>query len=297
MNTVTISQLTKRYPSHTALSGINVSLEAGETVALLGHNGAGKSTLIKLILGVIQAERGTIEFRDRQGRLCGRNSPLNIGYLPENLSLYERMTGLKVLSFFADLKGVSTDEVQQTLHDCNLHDVQHQLVGSYSKGMKQRLGLAQAILGNPDLLLLDEPTVGLDSHSTEYMYQTLNSLKRIGCTILVCTHELPLIQNHADRYLILGQGNLLAFGDLEALQQATNLPTRIQLPSNAELPNSLPEEFFVDNDQICCDFSMRAELIKFITTQCQVFDFVVSDPNLSQVLSCYLSKSKRIEGR
>ena len=172
------------------LDGVSCRLRAGTLTALIGHNGAGKSTLIKTILGLIQPAEGKVSVLG-----CAPGSdPLSIGYLPENISFYEQMTMQAHLEYFADLKGVARSRVDELLEALGLSHVRRNRMNQCSKGQRQRLGLAQALLAQPKIMILDEPTVGLDPQASSWMYAQLAQLRSQGCTVIVCTHELSLIE-------------------------------------------------------------------------------------------------------
>ncbi|MGL4833175.1 MAG: ATP-binding cassette domain-containing protein, partial [Shewanella sp.] len=204
-------------------------LFSGQMLALLGHNGAGKSTLLKLILGLITPTAGHIQVQGRSVGEARAKYGMSIGYLPENVSFYDNMTAAELLGYFAKLKGVAPAKVHQLLGEFGLGAAQDRRIGTFSKGMRQRLGLAQAILAEPKVLLLDEPTVGLDPLASDFLYQKMAELKAKGCGIMICTHELGLVQAQMDRALILGKGKMLASGHLTALREAAALPVQVTL--------------------------------------------------------------------
>jgi Cu-processing system ATP-binding protein len=240
MNIVELDQVEKHYRGVHALKGINLALKQGEILGLFGHNGAGKTTTIKLILGLTQASRGSVRvFGDDPTRSEARNQRRQLGFLQENVSFYDQLTGLEVLRYFARLKGVAKHQCHELLDQVGLQHAAQRRVKTYSKGMRQRLGLAQALLGEPKLLLLDEPTVGLDPIATQDFYQRLEQLKQRGCTIILCSHVLPGVEQYIDRALIMGRGELLAEGNLHDLRHQAELPLTLKLQGDVELPEAL----------------------------------------------------------
>ncbi|MCW8886220.1 MAG: ABC transporter ATP-binding protein, partial [Motiliproteus sp.] len=200
MSIVELERVEKHYQSVHALQGLDLVIQPGEILGLFGHNGAGKTTTIKLILGLIEATKGTVRVFGEDPTLSeARNLRRKLGFLQENVSFYDQLTGLEVLNYFAKLKGVSKKQSRELLHQVGLDHAIKRRVKTYSKGMRQRLGLAQALLGDPKLLLLDEPTVGLDPIATQDFYQRLNQLKERGCTIILCSHVLPGVEKYIDR--------------------------------------------------------------------------------------------------
>ena len=241
MKIVELQQASKHYQGVTALQQLDLSLEQGEVLGLFGHNGAGKTTTIKLILGLIKPTSGQVRvFGDDPAGDNAYHLRRQLGFLQENVSFYEQMTGREVLAYFAKLKGCDKKQVGSLLEEVGLEHAAQRRVKTYSKGMRQRLGLAQALLGEPKLLLLDEPTVGLDPIATQDFYQGLARLKSQGSTIILCSHALAGIEKYIDRALILGQGQLLAEGKLTSLIKQTELPVTIAVQgSNIVLPTEL----------------------------------------------------------
>jgi len=230
MNIVELEQVQKRYQGVNALAGLDLQLKQGEVLGLFGHNGAGKTTTIKLILGLIQASRGQVRvFGEDPSLSAARQKRRQLGFLQENVSFYEQLTGLEVLRYFARLKGVKVAECPRLLQQVGLENAAGRRVKTYSKGMRQRLGLAQALLGEPKLLLLDEPTVGLDPIATQDFYHRIDQLKEQGCTVVLCSHVLPGVEKYIDRALILGKGHLLAEGSIPQLRAQAELPVTLNL--------------------------------------------------------------------
>ena len=202
MNAITCDDLVFRRGDRTVLNRIGFELAPGRLLGLIGHNGAGKSTLIKLILGLLKPASGRLEVL---GGAPGA-SPLDVGYLPENVSFYDAMTVEEHLRYFAGLKGVARPRIDELVEELGLGVVLRQRLGQCSKGQRQRLGLAQALLTRPRLLMLDEPTVGLDPAASSLMYRELSALRDAGCAVVVCTHELALVEPYLDQVLLLATG-------------------------------------------------------------------------------------------
>ncbi|SCZ68488.1 ABC transporter ATP-binding protein, partial [Thiohalomonas denitrificans] len=227
---VRLQDVHKHYGSLRALDGLSLEVGAGEVLGLLGHNGAGKSTTIKLILGLIEATGGEVQVLGRSP--CGQDNQklrMMLGYLPESVRFYEQLSGREVLDYFARLKGVDRKQVGRLFEQVGLAHAADRRVKTYSKGMRQRLGLAQALLGQPKLLLLDEPTVGLDPLATREFYQRVDELRRQGTTVILCSHVLPGIEEHIDRAVILAEGKLRAAGSVAELRRQAELPLTIEV--------------------------------------------------------------------
>ncbi|WP_449284516.1 ATP-binding cassette domain-containing protein [Marinobacter sp. PE14] len=232
MSCFRLENVSYRYDKSPVLQGIDLSLEPGEILGLFGHNGAGKTTCIKLILGLMQPNQGALSVLG--GHAGDPQVTQHIGYLPENVMFYPQLTGREILSHFARLKGASLQQVSPLLEQVGLSDAMDSRTKTYSKGMRQRLGLAQALLGKPKLLMLDEPTVGLDPVATADLYRLLRELRDGGAGIVLCSHVLPGVEPYIDRAAILTDGALKAAGDLAALRRQANMPVTLSLdPANS----------------------------------------------------------------
>lgn len=220
----------KHFGALCAVDGIDMRIHAGEIVGLIGRNGAGKSTLFKLMLGLERPTEGDVrvagvsvqspQFRETRRRL---------GYLPENIALYDNLSGLETLRFFARLKGAPLHQCDTRLAEAGLADAAHRPVREYSKGMRQRLGIAQALLGNPHLLFFDEPTNGLDPQAIRDFYRCIQTLRDSGATIIISSHILAELQQRVDRLAIIAGGKLRALGSVAELRLQTTMPMLFKL--------------------------------------------------------------------
>ncbi|WP_394389762.1 ABC transporter ATP-binding protein [Shewanella woodyi] len=281
---IKLTDVSLKYRDFTALNGVSFDVAAGQTMALLGHNGAGKSSLIKIILGLISPTSGTVKVMGQNAASAKGKRKVNLGYLPEDVSFYNKLTGLEVLSYFAALKGASRSRVSSLIEEFGLEYAQHRQLKTYSKGMKQRLGVAQAILSEPNILLLDEPTVGLDPQASQFLYGKINQLKYAGCAVVISTHELSLVESQLDRALIMSKGRRLALGSCSELRSASPLHTTInfsgltkQVSGNAYL-----QQFYRDG-LLHFHGEQKAELIQYLVSQCQIFDFEIKEPRLEDI--------------
>lgn len=215
----------KHYGPIHAVDGVDLEVRSGELFGLIGHNGAGKSTMFKMMLGLIPLTAGEI-------RIDGAPVPgsdfravrRKVGYLPENVVLYDNLTGAETLDFFARLKGVSPANNAALLERVGLMHAARRRVREYSKGMRQRLGFAQALLGKPRILFLDEPTTGLDPEAIRGFYAILRQLKSEGVTMVITSHILAEIQERVDRLAIMAAGKVQATGTVQALREQMDLP-------------------------------------------------------------------------
>jgi ABC-2 type transport system ATP-binding protein len=237
VHVIQTESLVKRYGKVEALKGVSLSVERGEIFGLLGQNGAGKTTLIKTLLGIIKPTHGRALLLDRPaGTATVRR---RIGYLPEDHRLPDYHTGASLLDFYGALLGVSGRErrrrIPEVLELVGLKGRMHSKIRNYSKGMKQRLGLAQAILHDPEVIFLDEPTDGVDPVGRREIRDMMQALKRSGMTIFINSHLLGEVELVCDRVAILQRGNLVQIGEVASLTRQEGRYT-VGLAPGEELP-------------------------------------------------------------
>ena len=211
--------LTKQYGANKAVDGVDLTLAPGTTLALIGHNGAGKTTLMKLILGLIRPSAGNLNVLGVEPGAAPLEHRRHIGFLPENVAFHDELTGTQTLNFYARLKGASLSQCKTLLERVGLAFAAGRRVKTYSKGMRQRLGLAQALLGEPRLMLLDEPTTGLDPASRVEFFRIMRELSDRGATVIISSHILTELEARTDLVAIMNRSKLAAFGPLEALRR------------------------------------------------------------------------------
>jgi Cu-processing system ATP-binding protein len=228
-NTVEIHGLTKRYGAIEAVRDVSFVLPAGETIALVGHNGAGKTTLLKLMLGLVHPTAGMLRVLGENPAAGEFAARMGLGYLPESVSFNAALTGREILTFYARLKREPIKKALPLLDKVGLGAAARRRVGSYSKGMRQRLGLAQALLGEPKILLLDEPTTGLDPALRLSFYEIVEELRNRGATVVLSSHALTEIEERTRRVIIMNRGVMVANGSMDELRRLASLPTRIRL--------------------------------------------------------------------
>lgn len=220
----------KAYGGQSVLEGVSLSVVPGEALGLLGPNGAGKTTMFKLILGLIRADSGGVKVDGIEPATQDyREKRASIGFLPENVTFDGGLSGRAMLSFYGRLKSVAENECDDLLREVGLENAKSRPVRTYSKGMRQRLGLAQALLGSPRLLLLDEPTTGLDPASRRQFFSILDQQRARGVSVLMSSHALAEMETHMDRFAILANGKLRACGSLEDLKQRAGMQTQVRL--------------------------------------------------------------------
>lgn len=221
-NVIELTGLTKRYGDFTAVDHLDLSIRKGEIFGLLGPNGAGKSTTILMMLGLTEPSEGNVF-------VCGINSTTSpvevkrkVGYLPEDVGFYEDLTGVENLVYTAELNGIPRTEAQEKalslLHRVGLGNEINKRTGKYSKGMRQRLGLADVLIKNPEIIILDEPTSGIDPSGVQDFIHLIRHLSHEnGLTVLFSSHHLHQVQQLCDRVGLFGKGRLLAVVDLKEL--------------------------------------------------------------------------------
>ncbi|MCG7198630.1 ABC transporter ATP-binding protein [Marinobacter pelagius] len=293
MSCFRLENVSYRYDKSPVLKGIDLRLEPGEILGLFGHNGAGKTTSIKLILGLMQPNQGVVSVLG--GQAGDPRVTQYIGYLPENVMFYPQLTGREILRHFARLKGASLHQVPELLEQVGLGDAMDARTKTYSKGMRQRLGLAQALLGKPKLLMLDEPTVGLDPVATADLYRLLRELRNEGTGIVLCSHVLPGVEPYIDRAAILTEGSLKAAGDLVALRRQANMPVTLSLdPANSiaalerVIDNSASASGLMiktDNGRLRVDVQPREKmaLLRTVMASGEVADVSIHQPSLEDI--------------
>ena len=213
-----------------AVDGVDLEVARGEVFGLIGHNGAGKSTLFKMMLGLLRPTAGEILIEGAPvGGRDFRAVRRSVGYLPENVVLYDNLTGAETLRFFARLKDAPLLDCDRVLDRVGLAHARDRAVREYSKGMRQRLGFAQALLGRPRVLFLDEPTTGLDPQATREFYAILDQLRAEGATVILTSHVLAELQERVDRLAILSAGRVQAVGSVQCLREGADLPLRIEV--------------------------------------------------------------------
>ncbi len=235
---IQIENLTKRYGTQTAVDNISFEVRTGEVLGFLGPNGAGTSTSMKMITGYLGIGEGDIIIGGRSVQQAGDELKKFIGYLPENNPLYLDMPVIDYLTFCAALQGVEraniSSRVREMVRVCGLNNEKHKKIGELSKGYRQRVGLAQAMVHDPQILILDEPTTGLDPNQIVEIRKLIRELGKEK-TVILSTHILPEVEATCDRILIINRGSIVADGTADTLrkQAAGNELLKIQVEDGA----------------------------------------------------------------
>lgn len=234
---ITVNRLTKQYGSRRAVSDLNFSLETGKIYGLLGPNGAGKSTTLNMITGCLAPTEGTVTIDGLDIYQNAKAAKAKLGYLPEIPPLYPEMTVWEYLLFVAEAKKIPSKQrsaaLESVMTRTDIADVQSRLIKQLSKGYRQRIGIAQALLGDPEVVILDEPSVGLDPKQMMEIREMIAALKG-SHTVILSSHILSEVQAVCDRVLIINQGKLIAEGTPEELEQRFHAAPRVELTVKAE---------------------------------------------------------------
>ena len=233
MAVVTLENAGKTYDGRPVLEGVTLAVPEGSCLALIGHNGAGKTTLMKLILGLARPTSGSVSVLGVDPANARKSFRRQLGFLPENVAFHDELTGADTLAFYARLKGMPASDCPALLDRVGLSFAASRRVKIYSKGMRQRLGLAQALLGTPLLLLLDEPTSGLDPLLRHEFFEIIRGLTLAGTTVILASHVLTELEARTDLVAVMRQGRLVAFGNLEQLRLGAGLPVTIRVRGDA----------------------------------------------------------------
>jgi ABC-2 type transport system ATP-binding protein len=239
-----ITALTKRYGQLTALDGVSLNLERGEFFGLLGPNGAGKSTLMSLISGLKQPDAGSLTLDGQPLTHQATAARQRLGLVPQSIALYDELTAEENLHIFGSLFGLDRatlrERIEEGLHAVGLHDRRRDRVKTFSGGMQRRLNLVAALLHRPDLLLCDEPTVGVDPQSRNAIFEFLEARNTEGLTIIYSTHYMEEATRLCSRIAIIDHGKILADGTLADLLGHLPSGEQLQLPANDRTVAALP---------------------------------------------------------
>ncbi len=223
-NIIELKDLTKNYGSFTAVDQLNLTIRKGEIFGLLGPNGAGKSTSILMMLGLTEPTSGSVKVCNIDPTTNPIEVKRRVGYLPENVGFYYNRSGFENLMFTAQLNRIpvkgATQKIEQLLMRVGLADAKEKRTGKYSRGMVQRLGLADVLIKNPEVIILDEPTLGIDPGGVrEFLELIVDLSKKEGITVLFSSHDLHQVQKVCDRVGLFVRGKLLAEGNIQTLSE------------------------------------------------------------------------------
>ncbi|GGK62341.1 ABC transporter ATP-binding protein [Haloarcula sebkhae] len=231
----------KEYGGFVAVQGSSFSVDRGEVFGIIGPNGAGKTTTLKMLAGLLEPTSGSAEIAGLDTETAEMRQQL--GFLPEESPLYEEMTPISYLKFFADLYDVDPDVAEERMHDTlDKLELEHRdrKLGDMSKGMKRKVAIARSLINDPDVLIYDEPASGLDPLTTNYVIEFTEQLAKEGKTIVFSAHNLFHVESICDRVVIMNEGEIVARGDLEELQ-AEYGHTRYHVYTTVDVPDAVQE--------------------------------------------------------
>ena len=269
--TVEVDRLTKRYKDVTAVDDLSFNIRTGEIFGLLGPNGAGKTTTIKAILSLIHVNSGKIKINGFDIKKKSIEAKKNIGYLPERVAFYENLTPLQTLRFFCELKGADKAVAKSLIKEVGLEDAINRKVGTFSKGMVQLLGVAQVMIGNPSVYILDEPMAGLDARWVKIIREKIKMLNERGATVLFSSHILSEVETICDRVAIINKGKLIAEDTVANLNKYLRIKPRLEISIpglNGKIPEVIKdldgvEAVDAEDDTlfVTCESSVRIQVI------------------------------------
>lgn len=283
--TVILDGVRKSYGGREVVHDLSYRLSPGEVVALVGHNGAGKTTQIKMMLGLVRPDGGLLQVLGADPAQ-GRHARQALGYLPESVQFHPSFTARETLAFYARLKGLPARGHDALFARVGLADAADRPVRGYSKGMRQRLGLAQAILGQPRLLLLDEPTSGLDPALRRELYGIVADLAREGATVLLSSHALTELEGQAGRVLVMNRGRLIADGTMEELRRLAGLPSVLRFRAD-HAPQGAAR--FGDHWQVELSEAEKPAALR-AALDAGARDITLEDPSLDDIYAHFLRR-------
>ena len=269
---IQVKNLSKKYGKFVAVDNLNFKINDGEIIGLLGPNGAGKSTTMNMITGFIDATEGQILINEKDILKNSKEIKKQIGYMPENIPLYQDLTVKEFVKFMAELKGVSKkdkkNEVEETIKKVGLTDVQNKLIKNLSRGYKQRVSLAGAIVGNPKILILDEPTVGLDPKQITEIRGLIKELGKTH-TVILSSHILSEVSQICNKVIIINKGKIVAVDTPENLENkvSNNNATYVTVEDTENKMDSMKDKIkeikaiklIKENEDGTKDYELQAE--------------------------------------
>ena len=292
MSVIQVNQLCKSYGQHQVLHNIDLNVAAGKLVGFLGPNGSGKTTTIRILLGLLTADSGSTQIFGKDTRKHGKMVRQNVGYLPGDVHFYPQMTGRATLRFMARARKTNAEaEINRLAQSLDL-DLD-KVVRKYSTGMRQKLGLIQALMHKPDLLILDEPTSALDPLVRKSVFRELKDVVREGRTVLFSSHTLHEVEELCDEVVILREGRIVEFQKIEVLRQRALKRVEIKFANAASPPESMPAQLQVVNrnyGQVQCTWSGDIDILLEWLRTTEVNDLTIERPDLNDLFITYYTK-------
>jgi len=300
---IEVNGLIKTFNGFRAVDNVSFMVSPGEIFGFLGPNGAGKTTTIKSILGLIHANSGEIIINGMSMKQQSKQAKKFVGYLPEKVAFYENLTALQNLQFYAELKNVPVEECKQLIIEFGLEDAMYKKVGTFSKGMTQRLGMARAVLGNPPILILDEPSGGLDPRGVILIRNKIIEMKKKEASIFVSSHILSEVQSICDRVGIINHGCIVAKDTVDELRKKLHLKPKLTLElqeMTKDVVQTVKNLTEIDNVQIInkiinviCDPKQRVNVIlSIVKAGGNIVNLHTSEPSLEEVFMKFTEGKK-----
>ena len=266
MDVIQLNQVSFQYVEGFALCDVSFRMQKGEIFALLGPNGAGKTTTIRLVNGLLNISSGNMKVLGYDPYKDGVAVRRKTGVLTETPALYERLTAVENLTFFGKLNGMNRTDLQKRIQELldyfDLSEHADQRVGTYSRGMRQRLAIARALLHHPELLFLDEPTSNLDPEIARQVQDLILRVKKEeGCSVVICTHRLHEAEQICDHAAIMHQGKMLAEGSLQELREASGLSKRVRFTLREVVAKGFEKDIACIKNVKKIDFVNEKELL------------------------------------
>lgn len=288
---VEINDLTKKFKDLVAVNNLSLNVKKGEIFGLLGPNGAGKSTTIKSVLGLIHTNSGEIKINGFDIIKKGIDARASVGYLPERVAFYDNLTPLQTMNFLSELWGVDKSVSKPLLKEVGLEGAMNRKVGTFSKGMVQLLGVAQVMIGNPPVYILDEPMGGLDARWVKIIREKIKILNKQGATILFSSHILSEVENLCHRVAIINKGKLIAEDTVANLNKYLQIKPRLEISIpglNGEVPDIIKNIEGVEvanakNDTlfITCESYAKSKIIAILQNSGMTIDNIKTlEPSL-----------------
>ena len=296
--------LTKRYGELVAVQDLNLRLQAGEVFGMLGPNGSGKTTTILMLLGLTEPTAGSARVLGWDPTRQPLQVKRRVGYLPDSVGFYDELTACENLRYTAALNGLSSAEanrrIAEVLERMGLQDVAHRKVGTFSRGMKQRLGLADVLLKRPQVAILDEPTLGLDPEAALEFLELIRTLKRDGLTVLLASHLLHQVQSVCDRVGLFHRGRMVLEGTVDELRErvlggAYRIHVQARGPGMERVLAEVPGVVRVartdgDTYRVEARVDCRAEIARRVVASGELLALSVERPGLDEVYARYFQQ-------
>ncbi len=288
---IEIKNLTKNFKEVRAVDNASFKVKKGEIFGFLGPNGAGKTTTIKAMLGLLHADTGKVKINGYDIKVDPIKAKDDVGYLPERVSFYENLTPVQTLNFFCELKSVDKTIITNLLKDVGLKDAMNRKVGTFSKGMVQLLGVAQAVIGSPPVYIFDEPMSGLDARWVKTVREKIRTLNEQGATIIFSSHILSEVENLCDRVAIISKGKIIAEDTVSNLSKYLKIKPRLSIyikDLNGKIPDVIQnldgvEKVHAEKDVlfITCESSVRSKAIAVLESSgFEITDIKTLNPTL-----------------